>query len=454
MTLDQELFEEMRADLKQLQDEFFTEEEIREAIELLRTFGNIPSTDAWQKLIRESVTAFVLELDPDTIPANLLKDETVRHLADLIRAGDTEQAKETAMQMNAGTFRRLRESVQETKTDEKLTRYENVPIKDLHDYVTYTIFTRQAPSGEYTKTWRDGKKTLAHIDFDLELSAALDRAGVYERIVNASVYTLMKSTKSKAVRGPQLYRIMTNDPDAKLTPRAIENIVHAVSALTGINVKYMEMTTFYDTDTPRTDIYGPIFKYDYIAIDRKADGTPKDFTIYMRELPLTGLYAERLNQLTERPFGYYQLPRGKKATQKNISLDYELLRKVDAEIKASAKDPAKAEPLNLDKLLKDCGFDIKDRDETKKARDLIDGILKGREDTADNPNRTIHPERIIPNFAGYEWTTDRRNGKKTHIKIHTTAELNTGKKGDALPLNTGKKGDAPKRNTGKKGDAV
>ena len=108
MTLDQELFEEMRADLKQLQDEFFTEEEIREAIELLRTFGNIPSTDAWQKLIRESVTAFVLELDPDTIPANLLKDETVRHLADLIRAGDTEQAKETAMQMNAGTFRRLR----------------------------------------------------------------------------------------------------------------------------------------------------------------------------------------------------------------------------------------------------------------------------------------------------------------------------------------------------------
>lgn len=447
MTLDQELYAEMKADMEQIQSEF-TEEEIRSAVELLRTLNEIPTPDAWQKLIRESVAAFVLKLDPDTIPADLLKDETVRHLADLIRAGDTEQAKETAMQMNAGTFRRLRESVQETETDEKLTRYENVPIKDLTDFVTYTIFTKQAPSGTYTKSWRNGKKTLARIDFDLELSAALDRAGVYERIINASVYTLMKSTKSKAVRGSQLYRIMTNDPDAKLTPRAIENIVHGFAALTGINVKYMEMTTFYDTDTPRTDIYGPIFKYDYIAIDRKADGTPKDFTIYMRELPLTGLYAERLNQLTERPFGYYQLPRGKKATKKNLSLNYELLRKVDAATKKATQ------PLNLDALLKDCGFDTKDRDETKKARDLIDEILKGREDTADNPNRTTHPERIIPNFAGYEWTTDRQNGKKSHIQIHTTAELNTGKKGDALPLNTGKKGDAPRRNTGKKGDAV
>ena len=71
------------------------------------------------------------------------------------------------------------------------------------------------------------------------------------------------------------------------------------------------------------------------------------------------------------------------------------------------------------------------RRRTKKARDLIDEILKERQDT-----------------------TDRRNGKEKHIQIHTTAELNTEKKRDALPLNTGKKGDAPRQNTGKKGDAV
>ena len=405
--------------------EFFSDPENREIIKSGMTAFNADMDSIIKffsdpinvtELFQKSVYNLIESINPDAIPADLLEDETIRLLADQLRAGDMEKVKDTVSnRISAGQFFRLQKAFQ----PKEITRYKNVPIKTLTDIITRDLFLDPAPSGEYRKTIKKGKKTLARIEYDIDLSQIEEEAGIYETIIMSAIYTLMKETGGKRIIGDQLYKIMTNDPDAKLTPRAIENILHGIDLATPIKVRCAFLrNVFDDPDAPNLDVYRPILKYDFLGIQRKTDGTPKNFTLIMHEYPLTGLIAERLNQISTRPFGFYQLPRGKKATKKNLSLIYELLRHVDIRTKKEDYNP-----INLDELLKKCGFNITDRDETKKARDLIEAILKGREDTAEN--RKKHPERVIENYAGYAWQKDRRSGKRTHLKIKTLEKQGT-----------------------------
>lgn len=456
----EQLIKEMTEDGDLLGLQKCTEQDLKESIAEYKETSKIardllkilPDKETWKQIINDSIRAFVSNIDPNSIPAELLEIEPVRALADQIRGGDLEQAQETVHRMSAATFLKLQKALEEKAAPEskEITRYKNVPIEVLTDFVTYQIFNRQAPSGNYVKEFKRGKKVIATLDYELELSDTAEKLGVYEKIINQSVYTLMKQTGSKTVDGAQLYRIMTNDPEAKLTPRTIENILHGIDLLTTAKIKCARVNIFDDPETPSMDVYRQIFRYDFLTIKQKEDGTPKNFQIVMTELPLNALFAEQLHQINERPFGFYQLPAGKRATKKNTSLIHELLRLVTT----SVKNP-ELKPPNLDELMKKCGFDITDRDETKKARDLITAILKGREDTA--KNRRLHPEIVIENFAGFDWKIDKRSGKRTNIKIKNTGingdatHKNTGINRDALPKNTGINGDAtrPNRNTKK-----
>lgn len=451
----EELIREINADpVLKLSD--YTEEELLQSIEETKQIAKIardilrilPDKESWRQVLENTVSNIVNKIEPDKIPAELLEKETVQNLVNQIRNGEIEQAKNTVLHMPAGTLLQLRRVFEPTtepvskEISKEITRYKNVPIEILSDFVTTQIFSKQVPSGSYLKEFEHGKKAISRLEFDLELSKTLEHVGVYESIINASVYTFMKNTNSKEIDGAQLYKIMTNDPDAKLTPRTIENILHGVNLLTPIIIKCGRVNIFDDPETPSIDVYRQIFRYEFLGIQRKPDGTPKNFKIIMSEPPLTALFAEQLHQISEKPFGFYQLPIGYRATKKNISLIYELLRLVMVKIDR----PDYGDP-NLDELMKKCGFDITDRDETKKARDLITAILKGREDT--EKNRQNHPEIVIENYSGFEWKIDKRTGKRTNIKIK-----NTGIKGDATIKNTGIKGDAVGENTGIKGDAT
>lgn len=400
--------------------------------------------ETFQYIVQTIISNLAYQINPDKIPAELLENEEVQTLAEQLRSGNIEKVKETISHMPLEMLLKLRQAIEESAPAEKreITKYKNVPIEVLSDLVTYQIFIRQIPSGNYIKEFKRGNKVIATLDFDLELSKTADKLGVYEKVIVQSIYTLMKQTGNKTIDGSKLYKIMTNDPDAKLTPRTIENIIRSIDLLTTAKIKCARVNIFDNPETPSMDVYRQIFKYDYMTIIRKADETPKNFQIVMSELPLTAIFAEQLHQISERPFGFYQLPAGKRATKKNTSLIHELLRLVIAEI----KDP-QLKPPNLDELMERCGFDITDRDETKKARDLITAILKGREDT--KKNRENHPEIVIENYSGFEWKIDKRTGKRTNIEIKST-----GIKGDATPKNTGIKGDAVSKNTGIKGDAT
>jgi hypothetical protein len=368
------------------------------------------------KLFEESAYKLIETINPDAIPAELLEDENMQQLADQLRSGDVKGAKQTiSHKISAEQFFKLEQFFRQ----KEITRYKNVPVRTLTDIITRDIFFDHVPSGKYRKSIYKGKKTLAKIDYDIELAQIEEKVGVYEKIIIDSIYTLMKETGSRRITGDQLYKIMTNDPEAKLTPRTIENILHGIDLATPIKVKCAILeNVFDDPDAPNLDVYSQILKYDFLGIQPKTDGTPKNFTLIMREFPITGVIAERLNQLSERPFGFYQLPRGKKATKKNLSLNYELLRHVDIRTKN-----ADYHPINLDDLMKKCGFDITDRDETKKARDLIEAILKDREDTI--KNREKNPERVIENYAGYFWKKEKRSGKRTHLEIKTLEKQGT-----------------------------
>jgi len=388
---------------------------------------DLPDTEPWQKVIQNILSDYTYRINPDKIPADLMKDKDIKTLADQIRKGDIQQARETVLRMPIVTLLKLRKAFEDTPT---VGKYKNVPIEVLSDYVTFQIFNKQVKAGTYKKDFKRGNKVIATLDYDIEYSKAAEKLSIYEKIVVQSVFTLMINTGSKMIDGAQLYRIMTNDPEAKLTPRTIENILHSIDLMQLVKIKCARINVFDDPEIESKDIYKQIFKYERIEIDRKKDETPKNFRILMTELPAPALFANELRQISERPFGFYQLPIGRRATKKNLSLIYELLRLVTY----SLNHPDEMSP-NLDALLQKCGFDITDRDETKKARDLITAILKGREDT--KRNRERHPEIVIENYAGFEWKTDKRSGKRTNIKIK-----NTGIKGDATLKNTGIKGDA------------
>lgn len=64
------------------------------------------------ELFQKSAYNLIESIDPDTIPAEMLKDENIRLLADQLRAGDMEKVKDTVSnRISAGQFFRLQKSI-------------------------------------------------------------------------------------------------------------------------------------------------------------------------------------------------------------------------------------------------------------------------------------------------------------------------------------------------------
>ena len=84
------------------------------------TVSHIPPIDAatWRKALEKSVIDILRNIDPDKLPADLLENETVQTLADQIRSGDLEQAKETIFHISAATFMKLLDTLPEYVKDD------------------------------------------------------------------------------------------------------------------------------------------------------------------------------------------------------------------------------------------------------------------------------------------------------------------------------------------------
>ena len=74
-----------------------------------KVFTTISKADpeTWKNAIQKTAETIARNMDPDTLPPELMEDETIRHLTDLIRAADYEQAKDIILHMRAGLFNRL-----------------------------------------------------------------------------------------------------------------------------------------------------------------------------------------------------------------------------------------------------------------------------------------------------------------------------------------------------------
>lgn len=114
----EELIREINADpVLKLSD--YTEEELLQSIEETKQIAKIardilrilPDKEAWRQILENTASNIVNKIEPDKIPADLLENESVQTLADQIRKGDLEQAKETVFHMPAGLFMNMLNSL-------------------------------------------------------------------------------------------------------------------------------------------------------------------------------------------------------------------------------------------------------------------------------------------------------------------------------------------------------
>lgn len=63
--------------------------------------------EQWKLAFQNTAESIARNMDPDTLPPELLEDKTIRHLADLIREKEYEQAEDTILHMKGGSFFRL-----------------------------------------------------------------------------------------------------------------------------------------------------------------------------------------------------------------------------------------------------------------------------------------------------------------------------------------------------------
>lgn len=196
--------------------------------------------EEWKTAFKNAAGSIVRTIDPESISADLATDKAVKKMLDQIRANDYEQAQETVIHMNAGTFYRL------TKELEKQTQAIGQSIIEkikyyglMHDNVNQEIIKRQPKAVKTKQTTADGKEeekitslqwkldalnngkveVPVYIAITAENDFPIENYNKFDDAVSAAIGTLAHAQNGGRypidVTTDQLFRVMNGKRDLK-----------------------------------------------------------------------------------------------------------------------------------------------------------------------------------------------------------------------------------------------
>lgn len=213
-------------------------EQIDRLQEVAKNLSRI-TPEEWKTAFKNVAGNIVRTIDPDSVSADLAADKAIKKMLEQIRANDYEQAQETVIHMNAGTFYRL------TKELEKQTQAIGQSIIEkikyyglMHDNVNQEIIKRQPKAVKTKQKTADGKEeekitslqwkfdalnngkveVPVYIAITAENDFPIENYNKFDDAVMAAIGTLAHAQNDRYpvdVTTDQLFRVMNGKRDLK-----------------------------------------------------------------------------------------------------------------------------------------------------------------------------------------------------------------------------------------------